>query len=279
VEPPAPQRRFHRTLDLERIKQAADAILSEEPQRAGSALEQVEELIGQAGTSMGGARPKTTVEADQALWLAKFPAPSDAWNQPRVEHGLLLLARRCGLQVADSRLTRVGDADVLLVKRFDHDWSEGGYRRHRMVSALTLLQAEDSATDRGKWSYLLLADELRRVSAQPAADLRELFGRICFNAAVSNIDDHPRLRPHAGTGASRDPPRPGHGLRPGGAQPQPLGQPPGDPGRGGTLSPSAGGSRSDPHADLHRRGLQLGGNPARSLGEPRQPPAPQPRLP
>jgi serine/threonine-protein kinase HipA len=192
VEPPAPQRRFHRTLDLERIKQAADAILSEEPQRAGSALEQVEELLGQAGTSMGGARPKTTVEADQALWLAKFPAPSDTWNQPRVEHGLLLLARRCGLQVASSRLTRVGAADVLLVKRFDRDWSEAGYRRHRMVSALTVLQAEDSATDRAKWSYLLLADELRRVSAQPAVDLRELFGRICFNAAVSNMDDHPR---------------------------------------------------------------------------------------
>ena len=192
VEPPAPQRRFHRTLDLERIKQAADAILSEEPQRAGSALEQVEELLGQAGTSMGGARPKTTVEADQALWLAKFPAPSDTWNQPRVEHGLLSLARRCGLQVASSRLTRVGAADVLLVKRFDREWSEAGYRRHRMVSALTVLQAEDSVTDRAKWSYLLLADELRRVSAQPEVDLHELFSRICFNAAVSNMDDHPR---------------------------------------------------------------------------------------
>jgi serine/threonine-protein kinase HipA len=111
VEPPAPQRRFTRSLDLERIKQAADAILSEEPHRAGSALEQVEELIGQAGTSMGGARPKTTVETGQALWLAKFPAPADTWNQPRVEHGLLLLARRCGCAAGEalrSRLERGG---------------------------------------------------------------------------------------------------------------------------------------------------------------------------
>jgi serine/threonine-protein kinase HipA len=77
VDPTAPHRRFHRSLDLERIKQAAEAILREDPLRAGSALEQVEELIGQAGTSLGGARPKTTVEADNALWLAKFPAPSD----------------------------------------------------------------------------------------------------------------------------------------------------------------------------------------------------------
>ena len=49
-----------------------------------------------------------------------------------MEHGLLLLARSCGLQVASSRLSRVGDADVLLVKRFDRDWSESGYQRHRM---------------------------------------------------------------------------------------------------------------------------------------------------
>jgi serine/threonine-protein kinase HipA len=38
VEPPAPQRRFNRTLDLERIKQAADGLLGEQPELAGSAL-------------------------------------------------------------------------------------------------------------------------------------------------------------------------------------------------------------------------------------------------
>jgi serine/threonine-protein kinase HipA len=36
------------------------------------------------------------------------------------------------------------------------------------------------------------ADDIRRVSSAPKADLRELFGRICFNAAVSNLDDDPR---------------------------------------------------------------------------------------
>jgi serine/threonine-protein kinase HipA len=30
------------------------------------------------------------------------------------------------------------------------------------------------------------------VSAKPEEDLRERFGRICFDAAVSNLDDHPR---------------------------------------------------------------------------------------
>ena len=40
------------------------------------------------------------MEADQALWPAKFPAPADAWNQPRVEHGLLLLARARSWQLS-----------------------------------------------------------------------------------------------------------------------------------------------------------------------------------
>ena len=38
----------------------------------------------------------------------------------------------------------------------------------------------------------MLADEIRRSSVNPPEDLRELFGRMCFNAAVSNTDDHPR---------------------------------------------------------------------------------------
>jgi len=39
---------------------------------------------------------------------------------------------------------------------------------------------------------LLLADEIRRASTSPEADLRELYKRMCFNAMVSNLDDHPR---------------------------------------------------------------------------------------
>ena len=61
-----------------------------------------------------------------------------------------------------------------------------------MVSALTLLQSDDNPVARRDWSYILLADEIRRVSKEPEADLHELFGRMCFNAVVSNLDDHPR---------------------------------------------------------------------------------------
>jgi len=105
---------------------------------------------------------------------------------------MLLLARDCGLHTAESRLERIGDRDALLVKRFDRQHSPQGYYRSRMLSALTLLRAGDTHRDRDRWSYVLLAEELRRVCTKPQEDAPELFRRMCFNALISNTDDHPR---------------------------------------------------------------------------------------
>ncbi|MEJ2169280.1 MAG: type II toxin-antitoxin system HipA family toxin, partial [Desulfobacterales bacterium] len=201
VQSPAPKRTFNRTFDLESLQVAADAVINDRLDIAGSAAVQAEALM-LLETSMGGARPKAVVEHAQDLWLAKFTRQDDRWNYPRVEHGLLKLAAACGLTVADSKITTVGGRNVLLVRRFDRDRTESGYRRHRLVSALTLLQIDEGPGARAGWSYILLADEIRRVSAQPAGDLRELFARMCFNAAVSNLDDHPRN--HAVIAKQRD---------------------------------------------------------------------------
>ena len=93
VTPPAPLRRFNRTLDLERIQAAADAIVRDDPDRGGSAASRVEDLL-LLGTSMGGARPKAVVEDQGCLWIAKFARQDDRWNQPRVEHALLHAGQR-----------------------------------------------------------------------------------------------------------------------------------------------------------------------------------------
>ena len=205
VEPPAARRRFNRRLDLAALQRAADAILDDDREYEKFAVAQAEELL-LLGTSMGGARPKAVVEHEGNLWIAKFGRRDDRWNEPRVEHGMLALARACGLNAAaDSRIETVGGRDVLLVRRFDRDRADdgrtgAGYRRHRMVSALTLLRTGDGLADRNDWSYLLLADEVRRASARPQDDLRELYGRICFNAVVSNLDDHPRNHALLATG-------------------------------------------------------------------------------
>jgi len=61
-----------------------------------------------------------------------------------------------------------------------------------MISALTVLRADESVLTRTRWSYILLAEEMRRIVAQPKKDAHELFRRMCFNALISNLDDHPR---------------------------------------------------------------------------------------
>ena len=82
--------------------------------------------------------------------------------------------------------------DVLLVKRFDREKTAKGYTRARMVSGLTLLHADEAPEARQNWSYVVLVEELRRVVEDAKRDAKELFRRICFNALISNIDDHPR---------------------------------------------------------------------------------------
>lgn len=189
--PPAPKRTFNQTLDLAKLQEIADIIVrDEELTERGAEVQALDLML--AGTSMGGARPKAVVEDSDGLWLAKFNRPDDKWNAERVEHAMLLLARQCGLQTAESKLTTIGDRDALLVKRFDREKIEGGYTRARMISALTLLQTEDTHQSRDKWSYVLLVEELRRASAKPQDDANELFRRMVFNALISNNDDHPR---------------------------------------------------------------------------------------
>jgi serine/threonine-protein kinase HipA len=191
AKPPAPRRAFNRTIDLQKLQDFADRIIADEDLPQDPDAQQSQELMLE-GTSMGGARPKAVVEDDGALWVAKFNQPDDKWNHARVERAMLELARACGVHTAETRLTTIGDRDTLLVKRFDREFTKKGYRRARMLSALTLLRAEDTHTSREKWSYVLLAEELRRISAQPKTDAPELFKRMCFNALISNTDDHPR---------------------------------------------------------------------------------------
>jgi serine/threonine-protein kinase HipA len=191
AEPPPPRRLFNRTLELEHLQRLANAFVADEQLPDEPVVGQVEELL-LIGTAMGGARPKVVVEDEDALWIAKFNRPDDAWNAARVEHAMLLLARECGLHSATSRVVSVAGRDVLLVKRFDREHTPTGYRRARMLSALTLLRAGDTHLDRGRWSYVLLAEALRRVVARAAQDAPELFRRMVFNALISNTDDHPR---------------------------------------------------------------------------------------
>lgn len=190
-QPPGPTRKFNKTLELEKLQRIAGALMRDEDLEPGEEIAQVQELM-LLGTAMGGARPKAVVEDDEGLWVAKFNRPDDRWNNTRVERAMLELAKGCGINVADSRVETVAGKDVLLVRRFDREKTAKGYTRARMISGLTLLRAEEASGTRDRWSYVLMAEELRRVVEEPKKDAPELFRRMAFNALISNIDDHPR---------------------------------------------------------------------------------------
>jgi serine/threonine-protein kinase HipA len=187
--PPAPKRKFNQTLELEKLQRIAEALMRDAAVEPGDEVAQVQELL-LIGSAMGGARPKAVVEDAKGLWVAKFNREDDPWNNTRVEHAMLELARSCGLTVATSRVEKIAGKDVLLVERFDREKAAKGYTRPRMISSLTLLRADEARDDR--WSYVLMSEELRRVVGEPKRDAPELFRRMVFNALISNIDDHPR---------------------------------------------------------------------------------------
>jgi len=191
--PPGPVREFNRVVQLRELRRAA-ALIEEDLPRALPA--QIVDLLD-PGSSLGGARPKNVVEDGDGLWIAKFPQRGDRWSNAPVEAAMLTLAGRCGIRVPEARVERAGSESVLLVKRFDRERvgaedERPGYLRHRMVSALTVLDADDAPADRRNWSYVLLADELQRWSARPREDKAELFRRMVLNALICNVDDHPR---------------------------------------------------------------------------------------
>ncbi len=194
VSPPGPARPFNRTHQLEALVRASEQ-LEETGRLPQEVLEQLE-----PGTSMGGARPKVTVEDDHRVYLAKLPEKQDKHNMQRIEYATLELARAAGLHVCATRIESVGQAEALMLLRFDREWrpdalegaGAGAYARHGLVSGLTVLNAEEGIRGRERWSYLLLADEIRRWSVRPDADRLELFKRMVFNAMVTNNDDHPR---------------------------------------------------------------------------------------
>lgn len=144
------------------------------------------------GSSLGGARPKATVQAaDGSLWIAKFPSKHDEYNSGAWEKVVHDLARLCSLDVPESKLENFSKTGgTFLVKRFDRD----GKRRIHFASAMTLLGKTDGTSGTDGTSYLDLAAHIRANGAEPKRDMSELWKRIVFNMAVSNTDDH--LRNH-----------------------------------------------------------------------------------
>ena len=168
--------------DLAQIIQAARKLT------AGETVESRLLKLLRQGSSMGGARPKCTVEWQDALWIAKFSAREDTLNIPRIEFATMELALRCGITVPEHKLVSVGENDIFLSCRFDRERSRSRWLKRGFLSALSLMQWDEG--DRHLWDYTAIADVMRR--HMKATDIQELYRRMLFNILVRNTDDHPR---------------------------------------------------------------------------------------
>lgn len=162
-------------------------------------------LLGWAGSSLGGARPKATILDNGALWVLKLPSNRDrrtdieAWEAVALE-----LAERAGLRVPRRRLLPVdGFNSSLLVERFDRApapeqadteqtaltagmESTGSQVRVGYQSALSAL-AVSSVQDRR--TYEDFADAIDMMTGS-RDDLKEMFGRVALYVLIGNVDDH-----------------------------------------------------------------------------------------
>ncbi len=141
----------------------------------------------QGGGSLGGARPKATFVHEGLRHMAKFSSRGDIHDVEVLEAATTALARLCGITVADFFLQPLHRGHALVLRRFDRAGPVHDERRLHYLSASAVLDVPYESSD---GSYVALAQALRRISADPVADLRQLFRRMVFNVAVDNSDDH-----------------------------------------------------------------------------------------
>jgi len=142
------------------------------------------------GSSIGGARPKALIEHQNKKYIAKFSSTTDLYSVVKAEFVAMRLAKLSGLHAAEVDMTSALGKDVLLIERFDRIWSEKGWQRRPMLSALTLLGLDEMMARYA--SYQDLAEIVRHKFTEAQATLKELFARIVFNILVGNTDDHAR---------------------------------------------------------------------------------------
>ncbi|ARP79777.1 serine kinase HipA [Bordetella genomosp. 8] len=175
------QRHVPPLVDLDKVVQAARAL------EAGTeSTQDLQYLLG-LGTSLGGARPKSTVrDTDGRLALGKFPSQADQRDVIRGEVLAMRLAAKAGIHTAAARVEMINGTAVAIIRRFDRT-TQGG--RIPYVSAATMLQSDGRDMVH---AYTELADVLLQEGAAPTIDMHQLWRRLVFNFLICNTDDHLR---------------------------------------------------------------------------------------
>ena len=188
--------------DIRELIAASSEIEKSEDENRLPEMRWIAQLV-QPGSSLGGARPKASViDENRILCIAKFPSRKDDYDVGLWEHFSHLLAKKAGVNAADSHLlakkagvnaaeTRVISTSdkyhTLLSRRFDR--RENGKRIH-FASAMTLLGLNDGDNANTGNGYLDMVDFILQNCTNVEDNLKELYRRVAFNICIGNTDDH-----------------------------------------------------------------------------------------
>ena len=139
------------------------------------------------GSSLGGARPKANIIAeDGSLLIAKFPSRNDRIDAGLWEHLCHLLAEKAGILTAKTSVIEIAEHHTLLSSRFDRKKN----RRVHFASSMALLGLHDGDGEKTGNGYLDIVDFIIGNCVNAQSNLQELFRRVVFNICIGNSDDH-----------------------------------------------------------------------------------------
>jgi serine/threonine-protein kinase HipA len=138
----------------------------------------IETLYRQGGSS-GGARPKIFTKFDGKEWLVKFGAVLDPVNIGQIEYEFSLLAKKCGIEMPETRLF---ENKYFGVERFDRT-PQG---KLHVVSVAGLLNADYRLPCIDYLSIFQLCQKLTR----NVQEMWKLYRLMVFNYLIENKDDH-----------------------------------------------------------------------------------------
>jgi len=137
------------------------------------------ETLYRQGGSPGGARPKIFTKFDGIEWLVKFGALSDPLNIGQIEYEFSLLAKKCGIEMPETRLF---ENKYFGVERFDR--SPSG--KIHVVSVAGLINADYRLPCIDYLSIFQLCQKLTR----NVQEMWKLYRLMVFNYLIDNKDDH-----------------------------------------------------------------------------------------
>ena len=161
-------------VDFEKMALEAEQILDSEEYR-GDGIEEFQ----YRGGSPGGARPKIFARHEGKEWLVKFRAKAESPNIGKEEYRYSLLAKKCGIEMPETRLF---EDKYFGVERFDRT-SNG--KLH--VGSVAGLIGADYRLPSIDYSHIF---QVCAALTHNVSEMKKVYRLMVFNYLIANKDDH-----------------------------------------------------------------------------------------